>query len=296
MNSQKPPAEHDSRLIDALLHSALRPESENEQQRVDNVVAAIRDESQPRPAESLPSGNRRWSWLAWPTVAAAMLAGYFLLFSETSPNQAMAAVERGLLAEQKPLSREYEIEIVSRTALGRTRTDHVTLFVKQDAFAIRTRPLLGPGEVWLGGHGQQRWIVPRLGPVIVGREGLLRPWIRRRKVVETPFLMVSAMLQRLRRSYRLELQPPTQIEGVSCDHVVALRREDADPKLPDRVELWGDRKQGFAQRIAVHWERADGAPGYLHATARLIGTPDLPENFFHHQAHHAEKRRVIEQP
>jgi len=216
----------------------------------------------------------------------------------------MAAVERSLLAEQRPVVREYEVTVVTRNLLGKRRSRTHSLFVKGRDFAIRTAPLLGSSNsnatAWLGGNGDTRWHVPRIGAVQIGPEGFLNNRLAGKSVIETPFLTVSTILDRITRFYELKLTSGVELteaeSTVTCDHIVGER--SANPRaanarvIPEHVELWADNQTGFARRVELTWDESGNNVGWLEATAQLVGTPDVASNFFDHTAHHEPDRRV----
>lgn len=306
-NEQRELSERESQLMDSLLQHSLGNQAAQDERRIKQLLENIR-ESESEPSHVAPrietkrSEPMRWGrWVSIPLAAALVAAVIFVLQTSSSESRAHAAVQRSLRAEQVASAREYEITIETRMSSGRVRTNRITLFVERDRFVIRAVPRVGRGYVWMGGQGESRWIVPRLGPVVVGQQGLLPNWSRKRRVAETPFLKLTTILDRLQRAYDLELMPPASlpsIEGeqsmVTCEHIVGIRQSRAVDSIPETVELWADAQSDFARRIELKWDRPADEQGWLSATAELIATPDLAENFFDHDAHHAPDRVVVE--
>ena len=292
-NRELPP--NDDRLMEALLDAAFPSSSED--QKVEQVIHAIQLES-PTPA-SRTQIPRKSSWFKLaigPAIAIAALVVISQFFFNSSQRQAYAAVQQSIRSESDSGPREYDVRIINRRPRGNIRDDNVKLFVDRNRFAICTKPLLGRGEVWVGGNENERWIVPRFGPVIVGEEGLLRPWIRSRRVVEVPFLSVSRILYRLQSHYDLELKNPSVKSPdfpVECQHIVATKTREARIGIPDRIDLWTETLEGYAQRIEGTWNRSEDESGWLSLEINLVDRPQLPTNFFEHTAHHDENRKVV---
>lgn len=302
----------ESHLMDALLRHSLAPdtEAENEELRIRQLMSSLRDEADPYESgrtENRPGRPSRVTWTAirrWiivPATTALILIGWLLLPSLISEQRALATVERSLAAEQKPLVRQYQVTLVADSHGANDHPYEFDLFVKQREFVIRAPALRGEGVVWMGGNQDERWIVPRFGPVLTGSEGMLGRWSRRRRAMATPFLRTAAILQRLQRFYDLEMRPPVQLEAstpggsaVDCDHVIAIRREDSTVvTLPDRVELWADRELGFARKMRVEWSQPAKFGGLTSAVVSLSGTPEVASDFFSHSGHHDGEREVI---
>lgn len=303
MTPQPPADEHidpESRLIDSLLTHALSGDApQNEDRRVGNLLAAIRAETQTQ-TEAPPTTRRRLiRWLPLPAIVAAVVVIVaFLAQPGGSQNNALAAVERTIIAEQKPVVREYLVTIKTRAASGRVSTRTHTLFVRQREFVIRSSALIGRGDIWLGGQGDQRWFVPRFGPVRNGSSDRFDRSSRHKPVIETPFLNLSQTLERMSKFYDLQLTAGVQLaEGQStviCDHVVGTRTRATPAAPPMHAELWSDVETGFAQRVELKWDETDKTTRWLEATAQLVGTPDVPGDFFDHTGHHDSDRKVVE--
>lgn len=304
---------HESRLIDTLLQHTLGTNEEQEEDRVRQLMETLRaDQEQTggEPADQWPAGpeTQRWSrlrrWMVVPGTTAVILIGLILLPSLISRDQAWATVERSLAAEQEPLVRQYEVTLTTESGTAGDHPYRFDLFVRQRSFVIRAPALTGDGLVWMGGDEDERWIVPRFGPVLTGQQGLLGRWTRRRKALATPFLRTGSILQRLQRFYDLEMQPQKTLDGfaegdpsVDCDHVVGIRRDSAAAiRVPDRIELWADRELGFARRMEMQWSEPADFAGLTSAVVQLAGTPDISPGFFDHEAHHGPDREVVSGP
>jgi hypothetical protein len=303
MSEENPKQDHkelnsrDSILMDALLRHSLQPKDIQDQLRVKKLVESLREESL-RPKLERPEISkgpiRRWFPVS--LVAAALIAIAFVIQLGSSQSTALAAVDRSIVAEERNFAREYEVTLVARGAMRLNRTSTHKLFVRQRDFAICSIPRLGNGEVWIGGQGSERWVVPRFGPVLVGQEDLFNRHLPNSTILETPFLSVTTILERIRRGYDLQLVAGVPlVEGettVMCDKIVGTRIRQFPIAAPQNVELWADQESGFARRIELKWGNDNSDSRWLEASAQLMGTPDLPEDFFDHSGHHSADRAV----
>lgn len=293
-------SDNDSRLMDSLLDQSLRPDGAESDQRVQTLMSTIRSEAD-EPVAPVSDGAvpvMRFRWFPISVLAAALVFFVVVIQPWGSDNLAIAAIERSILAEQRPVAREYEVTIVKRGLSGAENQATHTLFVRQQDFAIRATPRVGRGAVWMGGGKEERWIVPRFGPVLVGPEGLLRRSLPNKQVVETPFLSVETILDRMKRFYKLELTSGVSLQEDSgafvCDHIVGTQIRSAKTSMPASVEVWADTQTGFARRIQLSWSDDDSESRWLQATAELVGTPEVPEDFFDHSGHH-DSDRIVKQ-
>lgn len=301
MSDQQDNQEHDerqSRLMDSLLERAVKATAEDDERRVNTLISAIRGEAASVTSDARPGRSRRLlRWLPIPLAAGILVAVVFLSLPGGSQNAAMAALDRTIRAQQQPNAREYAVTIVARRQSGRTRSTNHRLFVRQREFAIRSPALLGSAEVWAGGNDERRWLVPTFGPVLVGPKGLLKTELPNRRVLETPFMSMETILERTKRFYDLSLKSKVTLRQgsvtIECDHIVGERIRSPRFVIPERVEIWADPETGFARQLCLLWADDDESR-WKSATAELVATPTLTDDFFEHTAHHDPDRRVIQ--
>ncbi len=293
-------SEPDSSLMDSLLRQLLRPDVAHSEARIGKLIESIQQESSaqsvlPQTNLHAPRSMRRWFPIS--VASAVLLAILFVLLPGSSQKAALAAVERSILAERRNEAREYEVTLVTRGAMGWSRVAKHKLYVRNRDFVICATPRLGSGEVWIGGRGNSRWLVPRSGPVWVGEENLFEQPTLKSTIVETPFLSVAVILERMRRGYDLALDSGVSlVDGNAtfvCDHIVGTRLLNVRIAIPQRVDLWVDKASGFARRIELKWGNESQETRWLEATSQMVGTPELPADFFDHAGHHA-KDRIVE--
>lgn len=297
---QKKPdlADRESRMVESLLERAVRPSTEEDAARVEKLMSAIHAESDEQLVVARTSHSHFKKLNRWlPVSVAAGILVAVLVFTQPAgfENAAMAALNRTIAAEQNPNAREYKVSI-TRRAFGSTRILEHRLFVRRQDFAISRKLLIGKGELWMGGRGDERWIVPGPGPVLVGSEDLFKNVTPNQKVLETPFMSVARILERTKRFYDLTMKSEVPLKQgertIQCQHIVGKRIGSPRIVIPEQVEIWSNPETGFAQRVRLVWGEKDKSR-WREATADLVGTPTLSNDFFEHTAHHEPDRRVI---
>ncbi len=289
--------DRESRLMDTLLERAVKQSTEEDAARVQKLMTAIHAQSDgPTVVTRSSLGSKKLlRWLPLPVAAGILVAILLLTQPAGSGNAAMAALDRTITAEEKPNAREYTVSI-TRRALGSTRSFEHRLFVRRQHFAISRKLLIGNGELWMGGHGDERWIVPGRGSVLIGGRDLFSNATPRHQVLETPFMSVARILERTKRFYDLTMTSDVPLKQgertILCQHIVGKRIRSPRIVIPEQVEIWANPETGFAQRVRLVWGENDESR-WREATADLVGTPTLSDNFFNHSAHHEPDRRVI---
>lgn len=301
------PAERDaadSRLIDALLTLAMRPDPAGREERLQRAMALLEEPSAPAPAQVPATGQRRPGRLArrWFSLALAgsVLAVIAWWIQSDSPGQrAHAMVLQSLAAVRSSGCREYRMTAVVRhPVLGRREVVSQLFVDGERAFALRHPPVFPLGVIWIGKNDRQAWVVPERGPVLVGDQQRVERWLADRDAVTTPLLHLPTVLQRMAERYVLESLEdavwPAASSGDSrrCRRVLG-RLAEALPAAPQTVELWADAETGSVCRLILAWQRAAETPGPMEVTVELLGQPEVPADWFSHAGHHGPERRVI---
>jgi hypothetical protein len=197
--------------------------------------------------------------------------------------------------------RAYRLTTTLQTLDGRTRELTADLWVRGGShYVIRQDSPLG-GDLFLGSNGSEYWVVPLLGPVLVGPEpGLIEQWLLRDSL-SSPFLQLTSILERMQNRYTLrlgeagELAPTTDGQPVWCTLVIGEKQDESDVLAADVIRLWTSRETGIAQQVEMIWNRPDDQPGPVRLLLRLQPLEsDLPDDWYEHAAHHAPDRRVIQ--
>ncbi len=287
-------------LDDALLDSLLRAMyvgDPRQEQRIAKMLTRL-DANASAATHSLSESRRTWNRRISVALAASiLLAAVYSLTYLTASNPAYAAVRRSL--EVAPSTRAYRIRMVHQRPIWGKREVTADLYLNdRDQFVVRHPGWSRLGDVWIGGDTKSRWIAPRFGPAFVGGEEVVGNWLIR-KDIPSPYLHVSTILERMSRAYRLKMLSNESLspldapgESTMCQHVVGeLRRTNSS--LPAKIELWANVDSGMAHRLELTWQRAATERGPLQWTIDLVGSPELPTNWFELAGHIAADRKII---
>jgi hypothetical protein len=214
-------------------------------------------------------------------------------------NEALAALDVSLLADARAESRQYLVTMKPKLkSAAETTPRQSNLYLRGDDFAIQVLRPFGRADIWMGSYQGEQWSIPRVGPVIVGRDSLAKNRMLQNAVAETPILSITAVLERTKRFYDLKYEQSVVVvlrQGEEqCSLVTGVRRTDARSNVPQSVKVWADQKTGFVKKVELGWLPTDRST-WTVATAEWIDSPDLEDDFFQHQAHHDPERRVIVQ-
>lgn len=306
-------SDSESRLIEALLVRTCAPHAREDNSRVDRLLSAISQETDAfaplpsRQARRATCGESRRSrllsrarWWMLPVVSAAILLGLVAYLPEgTAGNQALAALDESLRADAELGCRHYLVTMRPKTGSGQSVAERQSdLFLNREDFVIHVQRPQDDEGGWIGRYRGEHWLVPRVGPVIVGREPFLKKRLFQNAVAETPLLSISAVLERTKRLYDLKFEETVDLETRAGNHpcslVTGIRKKRVSRAVPQTVKVWADQETGFVIKVELGWEPDDQA-AWSSATAEWVDSPDLTEDFFQHQAHHGSERRVLEQ-
>ncbi len=292
-------AELNQAWMDSLLHEVLNPEPHREQAHLNALFA----KPEFAPNESNSGLTRKFATpVRWIPIAIAasivVVLGSWSLFP-TSSQRASAAIARGLQAT--PVAREYAIRVVVNSLSGADVTKTAKLYLdSSNRFVVHRWGWLGLGDVWFGNDGNNLWVVPRLGPAIIGSEKVLGGWMAK-KDSTAPYLHIKTILNRMEKGYTLYMLPDADLEGVDgrvmCERVRADLKVNTKPQstsvLPIAIELWADKETGVAHRVVLNWDREPNAFGPVQWTIDLQGFPALSENWFSPYGHTSQGQRIV---
>lgn len=290
--------ELDHAWMESLLHEAIGSKKQDDEQRIAVLMKTIERED-----EAYVENQRRKRIVSWRkrmvsyAVAASLLIAFAWVASGAlQGSKAIAAVERALASQ--PPTRQYSVSIETKGS-QKTRNLKAQLYLNdRDQFAMRHIGVWGAGETWIGGDAQQRWIVPPIGPVVLGGESLVGKFLAK-KEVDSPYLHLTTILERMSKQYRLELRrneylPSTNdasSSSIYCTHVVGKRIGDSQ-KLPETIDLWANLDNGVAEKLILTWNGTQSSTQRTW-TILLEGSPELPEDWFEYKGHAAAHRRVL---
>ena len=251
------------------------------------------------------AGSRRWGWML-ATCAALLLLFVLPVLPFWSQPSAVATVERTLRVSQLDIPRHYQLQVDFLMESGNQRWIEGDLYVKgSDHLAVRIPAILVPHlNAWAGHNDEEAWVVPALGPVMVGDQLALGKWLGSQSELSTPYLHVSSLLSRMLDAYDLKTvsdsQLPANVElpealataNLQFDHIKASRLRNRE-RLPAEIEVWIERETGVVYRLEANWERDQVKRGRRRIVLQWLSDEELPEDWFKHETHHAARRRVI---
>ena len=287
----------------AMLHGFLATEAQAGGFAEDREAFFAALETAPPPLKIVR--RHRWWWLS---AAAAMVVGLVCLTFLLLPNNAAAALDQVIAALDRSVDCSYVIRVldpgagrqggnpVEKPDRGRfppaAFLDGARLHLRGSSQYVLEQALPDGFTRTLGSDGQTSWCIRGDGPVRTSTD----PYHFGAGVLagqqNTPFLELRTQLEDLRRFYQLEwFTPPT--DPATPVRLKGLRgsRHSAAQGGPKEIELWFDPATGQIHRMLLNG-LPRGAGGPASIALELASTAPLPQDFFHHQAHHEPSRRV----
>lgn len=228
-------------MIEALLAHLYQPDANHQEMVIRRTLTAVAEiqnfpestqehSSQRPPSAGASRGpspadtpSARLTWALWSSpllaVAAAVLLAAWVILGTTQPDDrltAAQAVQQALSNSLEPVVREYLVQRTVRRPLGGQKVLEASLFVQgNDRLLIRQRSNLPPGAIWrICQNGDEAWLVPPAGPVLVGRADLVESLLSEKIDLDTPYLHVTTILQRLKDRYELTFQPDVYLPEI----------------------------------------------------------------------------------
>ena len=287
----------------AMLHGFLATEAQAGGFAADREAFFAALETAPPPLKIVR--RHRWWWVS---AAAAMVVGLVCLTLLLLPNNAAAALDQVIAALDRSVDCSYVIRVldpgtdrqggnpVEKPDRGRfppaAFLDGARLHLRGSSQYVLEQALPDGVTRTLGSDGQTSWCIRGDGPVRTSTDpchfgaGVLAGQQK------TPFLELRTQLEDLRRFYQLEwFSPPT--DPATPVRLKGLRgsRHSAAQGGPKEIELWFDPSTGQIHRMLLNG-LPRGASGPASIALELASTAPLPQDFFHHLAHHETSRRV----
>lgn len=295
--ASKPLPPEDERLVadmqvtDALLTS-LSPQAQQEQsQRLDLALEAIRREgTDEKQIAHAPLSTSRLT--AWATAACFALAVSVFWLNSVRESRAVEGVLREMIAASlQSIERVYAVE-----RGGRNQREPIgKLYLRGcDGFVLETN------DAVLGRTGDEYWLVEPKGDVIVAEDF---GWLagaserQRREAVllreiavasqRSPLVELSATMELLKHDYKVRLQDQQEIDGQPVYTVVGERR-GGDSLLPARIVLHAEQRTHVVCQVEFWW---DGASQDC-VSLRLLDVPPQTDDWYRHQHHHPPDRPI----
>ncbi len=319
MNSPEKKNQLDHCFLDSLLREAMQGETADDEKRIQSFMASMKHETEVATdvsdaIEPAGQGNddrkqtvrtrtpsRKWyaRGLAI-ALALAVLVALFISLQVNDPSRkAHATIRDCLVSMEKEPNRKYTIKMTRNRLVGGTFDIDSTLYLDdKNNFVLRYPNWTRMGYVWIGGSPTERWLVAERGPVLIGDAKLMGKWLFD-KGVDTPYLNLKSLLEKMPKAYDLELVGAETLtirnEGkdVQCKHVRGYLRAGHRRQLPQQIDLWASLDHGDVQKLVLDWQRPDDEPGPTRWEFELVGHPDLKPDWFSHEGHVDGKRRTI---
>lgn len=303
------PSSSDEFWIDGLLRHHYQHSTAHREDLLAKVRTQLRSNTPiaaPQQDEAPSRGKRtRRSVGRWIALAASLAVVWVILFAQGpnfSTNSAQAAVLESLAVARDALIRQFAVSIEWQGPLpGRPPGNWNFYHRGPDSFVVH-RPGRLPRltALWCGGNGEEVWMVPSVGPVVVGKGGSVSQRIEDVLGVAPDQLQLSIVLERMAEFYELTEHdrvtlpdPETEGNSVLCRSISGTAK-DLDKRWPQIIRLWADAQTSEVQRLELEWDESDGTIQPRRVLLEYRGIPDVPEDFFEHTGHHVEGRPILE--
>ena len=292
-----PLADHREQFLDSMLDALFENSRDRSQQLVSSGLDRIGSETDTHVELALRDPDtkttNRFRRIRWPALGVA--AAVLILLAIAVPHfdrsrSANAALNRCIEQAVADVGRHYEVRIRLVESGGNTTTREADLYVRGgDQLAVRTKGPLGFRDVWMGIDGEDAWFVPPLGPYRTGNRDDLAEWMQETDVLETPYLHVSSLLQRMQKYYELSKLPDAVLHTpdgiVGCIRISGTATDSTPNHYPRRIDVWADSDSGVAMKVLADWELADDARGKAWISIDYVSEKELDDEFFRYEAH-----------
>lgn len=278
-------------LLHALLSFALRSARENHDARIHSVLQAIDEE---RAATAQPIIRSRSRWMSLLATAAILMLAVGLWLAFGSPPSAYAVVRSAQQQAAQVIDRVYRVRLQPRLASMPSREG--TLYVRGGEKLAYKHPTLLGESLWLGTNGNEGWLVPPHGPVLVREDPYYLKLWQNEQGEQLPFLQLTTVLERMQQGYDLEILPPDNDpqQTIKLTHVRGTRR--AGESGPQQIDMWADTRNGNAQRMLFTFERDSLVLPFFQVSFELMNDQSVASDWYEHRAHHGEERPVVRIP
>lgn len=294
--------ELDESWLDASLGEMYRGETTIDQKNLSSVMKIVRGEEASRESESVESDTSGQKWnspnryvsVMLSLAAMVLLALYFWPPSSSLDlNKPNALVH---LCSQSWKRYPYRHYKVTGLRDGGLEVD-ADFWVKSDSrFVIKlNRP---NGRImWIGGDRDSRWMVPEIGPVVLGKPGLLAKFFRRSQS-DSGYLSMESLLIRLPDFYSAKPLQKTRLKDPATKKKVDGFRFEAECQpgmwrmVPSKVVAVVVEDQKEIVDLKLEWETA-GPFRLQEIRFQLQGYPDLEPDWFDWESHARSSQRVI---
>lgn len=285
----------DQQLVDAILRSLGNVDRDDTSRRVRRVMAAIAADH-PSPATSKHRVARMWSLVG---LAACLLVACTLLVmksaNESRATEILAQIRQVSLADT---DRSYY--------LFHSNSQHDAPFEFLGKLYLRgtTGFVVEVKNYAVGRNGDEYWVVPAKGPVILAHDfnWLNSPSARDMLELEllkdlsvtshrAPLVQLSTIVESIAGVYDFGIHRGTYEGTHRLDELRAARR-GLNAELPASIRLWFDSETKIIHTVELTWSVVEGRP--LRHSVRLTLAPaeNVADEWYQHAAHHAPDRPI----
>jgi hypothetical protein len=280
----------DLQLVDALLSHLSHNASEERAIRIRRVMAAI-DANEPSPITDITDPRYSY-WTSTVAIAASLLVAFSLFWAQfVEESRANVILRKVGEVTLEKTDRIYHFRRNPSNSDAQQRIEGKLYLRGRDGFALSC------GDVVLGRRGDEYWLVPNRGEVVLAEdfEWIVTDSEQRANELEllkhlsvdsrqVSIMQLSAVVELMQHDYDVTLGGQEHRDQ-SIDAIVGTLREDAST-LPDKISLWADATSRVIHRAEFNWGPHDTL------ILELAPVERVPADWYEHEAHHDDQRVV----
>lgn len=243
------------------------------------------------------------------SIAALILIGLFLIPLVTGTN-ALAAQEQlvrliavsriasdrsyviTVIESNKKARRSWRTDFESRKKKKQPPIDGAVLHIRGHNQYVLIRRFANGDQFITGCDGSRSWAVPPTGKVRVSKDLDRFQGALPGNQHAIPFINIQDDLENIREAYDIHwLDTETDTQGNLTGCLVA-EKKSSDFRGAKYIEIWFDRETGIITEMLLD-RLPQGRGGPRTVLVELTDQSELPNDFFHHTAHHDPERKVV---
>ncbi len=285
----------DQQLVDAILRSLANVDRDDTSNRVRRVMAAIVAES-PSPAAANHRTASMWSLVG---LAACLLVACTLLVMK-SANESRATE---ILAQIRQVSLA-DTDRIYHVFHSNSQHDAPFEFLGKLYLRGTTGFVVEVKNYAVGRNGDEYWVVPAKGPVILAHDfnWLNSPSARDMLELEllkdlsvtshrAPLMQLSTIVEAIEGDYDFAVHRGAYDGARRLDELSASRRP-ANTELPTSIRLWFDAETKIVHTVELTWSVVEDKPLRHSVRFTLAPAENVADEWYQHAAHHAPDRPI----
>jgi hypothetical protein len=225
-------------------------------------------------------------------VTAVVLIAAVVIKNHQPERRARAALQ--YLFEQTLVeeTRQYRVVVDRDNGSASGKPVTATLYVQGTRRFAFCYPVSPGTSLWIGNDGEQSWLVPPEGPVLVTSDpASVQRWFGQAYGM-MPLLSFRTILSRMRDRYDVELVKPLDQSDARATVQLEGRRKTFVTTDPARIRIWSSRATGAINELDLDWRPETSPAGFRRVGFLLISSEPHPETIFSHAAYHESDRPV----